>query len=716
MSTTIKTGWLKNNNGEKFAPKTLSSQVMTSDGIVLEDKITTELDNLENNFSEQLNNKANTNHNHDDVYYTESEIDAKLDEKSDKNHTHDLSTYETKDDASTKLEEAKEYADTAIANLVGTAPESLDTIHELAEAFEENADVVEAINQAIANKADKDHAHDIYETKEDATVKYDTIVEAKADWNQNDETAIDYVKNRTHWVEQTIEEIVGEQGVVLVETVDIYRANLTNIITAPPCEEDEGYVITIDGVSYNCTSWIDYAYDATNTIFIGDSRMWGTEDPMYNTHPENVPFLIEFYFEGGGGWFGEDLTLSDATIYFADANFHTVKIERELPDQTTYHTLDEKYIPDSIARTNNVITRIDPVVEGSFSLNRKAGSEIGYHSFSEGQDTIASGSMSHAEGERTIASGFRSHAEGYATEASGANSHAEGWGTIASGDEQHVQGVYNIEDTSNIFAHIVGNGSSSRERSNAHTLDWDGNAWYAGTIKVGGTSYDDASEVALKSDLDAALDNIDLSAYETKANASSTYETKENAQFKYDELNNIKKDKDIIVTYQEGSNFGVTHSSTEIFNAINNGQTVKFRKGTELLDVLEATADYITFYMFYVNMEGKLHQIIVVISGNSIMLEQDDTYDYATKNEVNAKADKTHTHTEYETVENASSKYDEFSEGIASKQDALTGTEGQVVQFNTEGKPVASDLELITIDDIDAICGGSIQYAEEVLF
>lgn len=42
--TTINTGWLKNNNGEKFSPKTLSSQVVTPDGILLEDKIQSEFD------------------------------------------------------------------------------------------------------------------------------------------------------------------------------------------------------------------------------------------------------------------------------------------------------------------------------------------------------------------------------------------------------------------------------------------------------------------------------------------------------------------------------------------------------------------------------------------------------------------------------------------------------------------------------------------------
>ena len=35
------------------------------------------------------------------------------------------------------------------------------------------------------------------------------------------------------------------------------------------------------------------------------------------------------------------------------------------------------------------------------------------------------------------------------------------------------------------------------EYSNAHTLDWEGNAWYQGKVKIGGTSYDDGKELAI---------------------------------------------------------------------------------------------------------------------------------------------------------------------------------------------------------------------------
>ena len=107
------------------------------------------------------------------------------------------------------------------------------------------------------------------------------------------------------------------------------------------------------------------------------------------------------------------------------------------------------------------------------------------NSHAEGDNTNASGESSHAEGYHTKALGYYSHAEGAYTEVSGSYSHAEGYQIKASGNFQHVQGKYNIEDT--ISAHIVGNGSIS-VRSNAHTLDWSGNAWFAGDVYTGSTS------------------------------------------------------------------------------------------------------------------------------------------------------------------------------------------------------------------------------------
>lgn len=106
----------------------------------------------------------------------------------------------------------------------------------------------------------------------------------------------------------------------------------------------------------------------------------------------------------------------------------------------------------------------------------------GDKSHAEGEDTTASGRISHAEGSRTTAGGLGSHAEGGDTRAMGAYSHAEGDSTIARGNNQHVQGIYNVEDINNKYAHIVGNGTGITARKNIHTLDWKGNAEYAGDV------------------------------------------------------------------------------------------------------------------------------------------------------------------------------------------------------------------------------------------
>ena len=132
----------------------------------------------------------------------------------------------------------------------------------------------------------------------------------------------------------------------------------------------------------------------------------------------------------------------------------------------------------------------------------------GSRSHAEGQDTAASGYASHAEGDNTTASGYCSHAEGDNTTASGDASHAEGEGTTASGYASHVQGKYNIEDTEEKYAHIVGNGITQYSRSNAHTLDWSGLGWFAGGLKVGGMGQDDpkAEEILTKSQVQALID------------------------------------------------------------------------------------------------------------------------------------------------------------------------------------------------------------------
>lgn len=130
----------------------------------------------------------------------------------------------------------------------------------------------------------------------------------------------------------------------------------------------------------------------------------------------------------------------------------------------------------------------------------------GKYSHAEGRSTTSNGESSHSEGLDTSASGACSHAEGQRTEAKGYASHSEGYYTVAAGEYQHVQGKNNIIDNENKYVHIVGNGDYST-KSNAHTLDWDGNAWFAGKISQEATPTE-AKDLTTKAYVDEKLSSI----------------------------------------------------------------------------------------------------------------------------------------------------------------------------------------------------------------
>ena len=167
-----------------------------------------------------------------------------------------------------------------------------------------------------------------------------------------------------------------------------------------------------------------------------------------------------------------------------------------------------------------------------------------------------------------------------------------------------------------------------------------------------------------------------------------------------DSLIEDKKDKDLIVTYAEGSTFGVTHDTSEIYEAIQNGTTVYFQKGTELLNLMEITQDYATFFMLYMNMEGKPQQKVVVISNSSIMLDQDDTYNYATTTQLNNYYNKI--------------QVDNLLSSVGSSEDALlkteqTLTDAELTQVRKNLKFIGKDVEgqTFTINGEDVVASAN---------
>lgn len=332
----------------------------------------------------------------------------------------------------------------------------------------------------------------------------------QSDFEQNDPSAIDYIKNRTHWVQRAGVLLTSEKfecTTLASDSESYYCVKSGNIGLVA----GNKYNVTVNGTVYEAVPALS-AFGTNDVSLIADIETCRIYDRENGT--------VEVFSDSS----------STLTVSIEDA-------------EDVYVKLDERFIPDVFARSADVELKMDkenPTGTGSLSINRASGSVIGENSIAIGTDCIASGESavaigsgasatgfaSHAEGDGSVASGDLAHAEGqnskatgYAAhaessgEANGNYSHAEGYG-IADGDYSHasgngtwavgrsqtVIGEANLEDTAEnsatrgTYAVIVGNGDmDAGEYSNAATLDWDGMAWFANGVKVGGTNQEDAS-------------------------------------------------------------------------------------------------------------------------------------------------------------------------------------------------------------------------------
>lgn len=526
-----------------------------------------------------LNNKSDVRHNHDERYYTKDESnDRFLTEK-------DLQAFSV----------------TSVNKKTGDVMLSANDVGAFANTVDEYGNQVQTVPYSAIK---------------------DTPEQIQPDWNQNDSTALDYVKNRPFYTGDPIETVLLEETTAEFEDNGngFYVFNISDISFS--LEVGQTYTVSWDGDVYICV-----CTELDGLPAIGNASIFNS------TTDTGEPFVIRYN--------ARDNTL---TICALDSSSHTISIGTIISPITK---IDEKYLPDDLP----FLSKTDPIGTGSLSLNRRVDTGVapysaaigrettaigyashaegdlttasGYSSHSEGNSTIASGYAAHTEGGRTTASGDNSHAEGAFTSASGNYSHvegymttafgdyshaegnstnvlpdtitsdtsdsdiitawktkrfllakglnshaegqdslaigvsshaegtmalasgshshsegisttasaigthaegcyttassegahAEGYFTLASSNYQHVEGKYNVEDTNGTYAHIVGNGSDSSARSNAHTLDWDGNVWFAGGVKVGGTSQDDseAKELATKEYVDNMIGTYDAS-------------------------------------------------------------------------------------------------------------------------------------------------------------------------------------------------------------
>lgn len=154
----------------------------------------------------------------------------------------------------------------------------------------------------------------------------------QADWNQSDETAVDYIKNRTHYE--------GEEEVA--------------VITATFTSDGSYYKYTMSDDNNEPTVFRDLVENrSTVKIRVNDSDFVltsnGFSDGYYRLRYDGY-YTIENYI---GGNTGRDLHFHPSALGLSeDEDSYTVYI---YDTQTVLKQLDEKFIPDTIARTSNLV-------------------------------------------------------------------------------------------------------------------------------------------------------------------------------------------------------------------------------------------------------------------------------------------------------------------------------------------------------------------------
>lgn len=431
MSTTVKAGWLKDKDGNKFAPKTMSSQIINDDGGLFKDNIEMRLDeiSIQSDWNQSDSTKLDFIKNRPFYEkFTEVElINETLDFASAESYNN---MYYIEDFTSNYLEEGVDY----VVYWDGVQYECV--------GMDEGNGYIYLGNQSIALD---------WEFQNPISSNEPFFIATHSDYMH---TIVMTLNASSHTMK-----IVGN----IPEITQLDRKFIADHLEPLAGLKVKGKVFPIDDVQTTARNGAEIFNDYNTNIAVGKY-----------SHAEGSNTIVSGDYSHAEGYD------TNASGMVSHAEGYKTTASGSYAHAEGYETIASEMYSHA---------------EGWLA------EATGKGSHAEGFATHADGQFSHAEGDNATATGRASHAEGYSTDAVADYSHAEGMGAKASSRFQHVQGKYNIEDAEDKYAHIVGNGTGNYDRSNIHTLDWSGNAWFASDVYVGGTGQDDASKLMTEADM-----------------------------------------------------------------------------------------------------------------------------------------------------------------------------------------------------------------------
>lgn len=281
------------------------------------------------------------------------------------------------------------------------------------------------------------------------------------------------------------------------------------------------YTVVLNGVEYHCIARVPEQFE--DCVVLGNETILG-----HSNEGNGEPFAIDSDIHG-------DIYLNVST-----AGDYTIRIfHRE--QQLLIHQLDKKYLPTDI----NKMDKINPSGTGSFTFNTYTSDFYrGVNSFAAGDGCISNARDAHVIGTynispTTVSIGewqYRTYNERtsniYFSDKIWFNPAVQkiellspSYGTLndilrqsgiyyyysdksdnaiifktidgtyttdnsgkVSPNTMQVFSQYSSKDEHGNYIFVVGNGETGDNRSNAHTVDWNGNAWFAGDVYVGSVS------------------------------------------------------------------------------------------------------------------------------------------------------------------------------------------------------------------------------------
>lgn len=389
----------------------------------------------------------------------------------------------------------KTYVDEKLAELVNSAPETLDTLGELAAAFQDNEEVVDALNSAIVNKADKSYVDGVI-----ANIPTDP-----------DTFLVDCPDGTT--ISATFEQIVAAINDNKAVHAYVYGTIMMPLIRV--AEDDSFVEFGAIGYDESGASWLDsFIVKNDNTFVIAkvplsnNNVLLKTEQELTDEELNQVRNNIKFIGHAVGGTTVTPYTIEEVGLGTDDHRIEETPGEPVVAGEgaEVFNLYDGMNVASglySVSQGSHTVATGDyAVAQGHWTMATGMASKAsgllanatGHYATAEGTRTLASknnahaegdstqamGNAAHSEGLETIASTNCAHAEGWKTKASGIASHAEGEGTIAAGRGQTAMGRYNVSDTSSKL--IVGIGTGDTARKNGFKVSSTGQGYFASDV------------------------------------------------------------------------------------------------------------------------------------------------------------------------------------------------------------------------------------------